>query len=267
MMASFCVDLTGYYVSNEKAMVHTHNKSGEALMLMFPLQKLDTFPTSPKVHYLNMSSSDGQFYVERLAGHETLKKTNFCVSEEKLQYLIEEFKVEWDFFSTTPPDDVSKLVCQTRFTFLKVGIQLQLELEIWKKDEPKKVDKVVFVKKSKTDTLDIWSSKIKGFNPTRCEDRAKELFLEYRQEMWGIHDGILRGFCEEVEQDEMFKRGQFGVNRSSEGQDVAVGVMSLVIRLCRRDIKKRAFLEMRRRKEYETIKDASNGEEGTVNID
>ena len=93
-----------------------------------------------------MSSSDGQFYVERLAGHETLKKTNFCVSEEKLQYLIEEFKVEWDFFSTTPPDDVSKLVCQTRFTFLKVGIQLQLELEIWKKDEPKKVDKVVFVK-------------------------------------------------------------------------------------------------------------------------
>ena len=84
--------------------------------------------------------------------------------------------------------------------------------------------------------------------------------------MWGIHDEILRGFCEEVEQDEMFKRGQFGVNRSSEGQDVAVGVMLLVIRLCRRGIKKRTFLEMRR-KEYETIKDASNGEEGTVNID
>jgi hypothetical protein len=37
--------------------------------------------------------------------------------------------------------------------------------------------------------------------------------------------------------------------------------MSLVIRLCKSDVKKRAFHKMKRRKEYEAIEDAANGEE------
>ena len=38
-------------------------------------------------------------------------------------------------------------------------------------------------------------------------------------------------------------------------------MMSLVIQLMKRDVKKRAFNEMKRRKEYEANEDAANGEE------
>ena len=43
--------------------------------------------------------------------------------------------------------------------------------------------------------------------------------------------------------------------------DFCYSMMSLVIRLCKRDVKKRAFQEMKKRKEYEAIEDAANGEE------
>ena len=235
-MATFRKDLTGCYFSREHKLVHTQNDSGEVLMLMFSLGKKNTGPI--KVQYLNINSKDdGRFYMERIDDHETLIKTSLCQSKEKMKYLIEEFIVEWDFFSTMPPDSLSKLVGQTQYTFFCVQNQLQIKLESWKQDE-QKVEMNVFVKsekKSDSDSFENWSSKLKDFNPRKCEEMAKELHLEFRNEMWGIHDGKLRGFCEDYEEDQMFKRGeafalnaceetyegQDGVKTSSEGQDVA----------------------------------------------
>ena len=140
-------------------------------MLMFPVGKRNTGPS--KVHYLNTRSKD--CYVERVAGHETLIKTSFNHSQDKIQYLIEEFKVEWDFFSMMAPDSLSKLVSQSRFTFQCVQNQLQINLEKRKQDE-QKVENEVFVKSDKTDqnSFETLSSKLKDFNPRKCEDRAKK---------------------------------------------------------------------------------------------
>ena len=210
-----CADWVGCYSNGEQKLVHAlHHEEGQVLLGIIPLNRNKGKPEL--IHRFDIKScnlsSDGECFVDKLDGNEVLKKIVVSQSVHgglRMRYLISEFKMEMDFFNKIPPDDESKLVREIQLTFYQDKEQYHIEVKSWKKGKGTKIQNI-FVRLEDSAAID-WILKLKLVELDEAKEKAKKLFLEFRNEMWGITDGQLRGIHEEAETVEENRKYQKAV--------------------------------------------------------
>ena len=264
-----CASWVRCFSNGEHKLVHAlHHGRGQVLLGIIPLLGQKEKPELIHRFDLDLNqnfSPDEEFLVESLDGVQVLKKIDTSQSKDglRMRYVISEFKMETDFFTKISPDDKSKLVRETQLTFYNDNGNQQIELKSWKLGKGRK-DHKTFLKLDDITSVD-WILKFKVEELKEAKEEAKKLFLEFRNEMWGITDGKLRGIHEEFE--ETSKKQKLDVVapavddqaalESKEAQVIGerymrlsfiyysgflFSVVSLLLRLTHRDIAKRRWI-------------------------
>ena len=214
-VAVHSTDWSGRYHSTAReALIYSHDLiKGEILIVSFPDAGAGEYTKPEIVHRFHVKfdpekfSSGQEFFVEKFVdncnveGGKILKKIEFIPSMENpqgFQYIITEFKLETDFFDIIPPDDLSKLVRTTELTFYKQEGVATIDLKLL--EGPDNVIQRKLVLTGGPTTVGTWRTKMKHLLPLENPDKqAASLFLQYRQEAWGLVDGQLVGSLQQFE--------------------------------------------------------------------